>query len=419
MYALVDCNNFYASCERVFRPDLKSKPIVVLSNNDGCVIARSAESKLLGIPMGAPAYQYRDLFEKNSVAVFSCNFALYGDMSNRVMSILSQYSPNQEIYSIDECFLDFSSFPKEKLNDIGLQICKQILQWTSIPVSVGFAPTKTLAKMANHIAKKFPERTNGVYVIDSDEKRIKALKWDKIDDVWGIGRRFSQRLNQMGVKTAYDFTMLGDNIVRKYMSVIGLKTLKELQGQPCLEMQQVQLKQSIAVTRTFEHPYTTFEQLRERIVSFATSCAEKLRKQKSCCSSVMVFISTNLCSENMPQYRQQVAVGMPFSTNSTIEIVKFATSILKHIYRNGYAYKKAGVIVLDVSQENPHQLSLFEERNMRHVPLMSAIDKINHEFGQSKIRLAAQDVGRVWKMRQESLSPRYTTSIDDVIRVKA
>ncbi|HNS43133.1 MAG TPA: Y-family DNA polymerase, partial [Taishania sp.] len=294
MFALIDCNNFYASCERVFRPDLNGKPIVVLSNNDGCVIARSNEAKALGIPMGAAAFEYENMFKHHHVHVFSTNFALYGDMSNRVMTILSDYSPEMEIYSIDECFLKLHGFDTYfNLNDYGLNMRKKVGKWTGIPISVGIAPTKALAKAANRIAKKFPERTNGVYVIDSEEKRIKALKWLKIEDVWGIGRQHAKRLIAQQVTSAYDFTQLPDSWVRKTMAIVGLRLKHDLQGIPTFNLEEVQPKKSIATTRSFETNYTEFNQLKERITTFAVACAEKLRQQQSCCNALLVFIHTN------------------------------------------------------------------------------------------------------------------------------
>lgn len=418
MFALIDCNNFYASCERVFRPDLNDKPVVVLSNNDGCVIARSQEAKALGIPMGAPAFQYEKLFQKEGVEVFSANFPLYGDMSHRVMSLLSNYSPEVEIYSIDEAFLKFQGFEHFDLQKHGEKLHKEVVKSTGIPISVGFAPTKALAKVANRIAKKFPQQTKGVYLMSDDEKRIKALKWLKVEDVWGIGRQHSQRLKAIGVNTAYDFTQLEDAWVKKRMSIIGLRLKWDLQGISTLDLEEVRLKKSIATTRTFERNYTELEQLTERISTFAVSCAEKLRKQNSFCNTIMVFIRSNKNRKDLPQYHRNIVVQLPFATNSSIELSKFATQALKQIFKKGYAYKKAGVVVLNFSKAGNLQQTLFENINEKHIPLMQAIDKINTHFGQQKVRLASQDMKRVWKMKQEKLSPRYTTRLEDIIVVK-
>lgn len=417
MFALIDCNNFYASCERVFRPDLNKKPIVVLSNNDGCVIARSNEAKAVGIPMGAPAFEYEKLFKQHHVQVFSANFALYGDMSNRVMTILSDYSPEMEIYSIDECFLKLNGFDLFNLQTYGEDMRYKVTKWTGIPISVGIAPTKALAKVANRIAKKYPTQTSGVYIIDSEEKRIKALKWLKVEDVWGIGRQHSKRLNSIGVKTAFEFTQLDDDFVRKQMAIVGLRLKHDLQGIPTLDLEEVQIKKNIATTRSFETSYTQYEELAERISTFASSCAEKLRKQNSCCNSLMVFIHTNGYRKDLPQYSRNIVIKLPFPTNSSIELAKFAKQALKRIFKQGYAYKKAGVIVQDFSQADNLQQTLFENRNPQHVPLMQAIDKLNLLFGQHKIHLASQDTKRVWKMKQEKLSPRYTTNLNDIITI--
>ncbi|MFZ5947471.1 MAG: Y-family DNA polymerase [Stygiobacter sp.] len=418
MFALIDCNNFYASCERVFRPDLNGKPVVVLSNNDGCVIARSNEAKALGIPMGAPAFQYGDVFIKHNIQVFSANFALYGDMSHRVMTILSEYSPDIEIYSIDEAFLNLDGLEHLNLLDYGNKIRKHVFKWTGIPISIGIAPTKALAKAANRIAKKFSDKTNGVYVLDNQEKITKALKWLSVEDVWGIGRRHSKRLKAIGVKTAYDFIQLDDNYVKRKMTIVGLRLKRDLQGIPTIQMEDVQPKKNIATTRTFETNYSEFEQINERVITFAVSCGEKLRKQNSACNSLMVFIHTNQHREDLPQYSRNIVVKLPFPTNSGIELAKFASQALKQIFKPGYFYKKAGVIVMDFTPADIPQYDLFENSDERHKPLMQAVDKINSRYGQHKIRLASQDQKRVWKMKQEKLSPRYTTKLSDIITIK-
>jgi DNA polymerase V len=419
MYGLIDCNNFYASCERVFRPDLNGKPVVVLSNNDGCVIARSNEAKKLGIPMGAPAFQHEELFSENNVQVFSANFVLYGDMSARVMSIVASFVPDMEVYSIDEAFLLFDGFENFDLAEYGQKIRQAVYKSTGIPVSIGFAPTKALAKAANRIAKKFSEITSGVYAIDNEEKRIKALKWLPVEDVWGIGSQHALRLNNLGIKRAWDFTLLGDNWVRKNMSVVGLRLKKELEGESTLELEKGKARKNIATTRSFEEYYTTLEQLNERVVTFSVTCAEKLRKQKSNACSLMVFLLTNYHRQDLPQYQRNIVIKFPFATNSGIEIARFASEGLKKIFKEGYLYKKAGVIVMDIIPENPVQLNIFEDRNPRHLPLMKVIDRINRTVGNHKVKLASQDLNRTWKMHQERLSPRYTTRLDEIIVVKA
>lgn len=418
MFALIDCNNFYASCERVFRPDLNGKPIVVLSNNDGAVIARSNEAKVLGVPMGALAFEYEAFFLKNNIHVFSANFALYGDMSHRIMTILQEYSPECEVYSIDEAFLKLTGFEMFNLEKYGLEIQKRVRKHTGIPISVGISPTKSLAKVANRIAKKYPIHTKNSYVIDSEEKRIKALKWLPIEDVWGIGRKHSIRLREVGVKTAYDFTQLNDAWVQRNLAIVGLRLKHDLQGIPTLDLEDIKPKKNIATTRSFERNLKDFTEIKERITTFAISCAEKLRRQKSCCTAILIFLRTNSHRIELEQYNCSTVVKLPFPTNSSIEIAQFACQGFEQIFKNGFQYKKAGVIVMDFKPENEVQLSLFENSNPKHSQLMKVIDKINMSFGQQKIKLASQDQKRVWKMKQERLSPRYTTKLSDIITVK-
>ncbi len=417
MFALIDCNNFYASCERVFRPDLNGKPIVVLSNNDGCVIARSNEAKALGIPMGAPAFKFEREFKEKNIHVFSANFSLYGDMSNRVMNILMDFSPNIEIYSIDEMFLDFSGFDLMDLNEIGNEMYAKVLKCTGIPTSVGFAKTKSLAKVANRIAKKYAQ-LNNVYCIDSEEKRVKALNWLPIGDVWGIGRKLNERLITFHVKNAFQFTALDDAFVRKNFSVVGLRLKHDLQGIQTIQIEEVSLQKSIATTRTFEANYTTIEELKERISTFAVSCAIKLRKQKSECNSLIVFIRTNCFQKNMPQYAQNIFIQLPFATNSSFELVKYAILGLEKIFIEGFNYKKAGVILQDFTSISQKQLTLFEKQHPKHAKVMEVMDTINERLGIQKIKLACQDQKRTWKMKQERLSPRYTTHLSEIITVK-
>jgi DNA polymerase V len=415
MYALIDCNNFYASCERMFRPDLIGKPICVLSNNDGCVIARSNEAKALGIPMGAPEFHFDKFFKERGVEVFSANFALYGDMSNRVMNVLSDFSPEMEIYSIDETFLGMSGFDHYDLCKYGQLMRQKVERWTGIPISVGFAPTKSLAKVANRIAKKFPHHWNGVYCMSSEELRVKALKWLPIADVWGIGPAHAKRLvEQHKVRTAYDFTQLDDAWVRENMSVVGLRLKHDLMGKPTLQLDEVDDKKNIATTN-----YTDFENLRERIATFSVACGEKLRRQDSVCSSLSVFLLTNRFRNDLPQYNRTIGINLPFATDSSIVLVEYATYALEQIFKEGYHYKKAGVIIQDFTPKSERQLTLFENEDPRHQVLMKTMDRINRTYGQQKVRLAVQDQKRIWKMRQERLSSRYTTRLSEIMRVHA
>ena len=419
MFALIDCNNFYVSCERVFNPKLNNKPVVVLSNNDGCAISRSNEAKALGIPMGAPAFKYEKVFRKNKVEVFSSNFPLYGDMSNRVMNILSKFTPNIEIYSIDEAFLKFEGFEKYDLESYCQKIKAVVFKWTGIPISIGIAPTKALAKVSNRIAKKFPNQTEGVYLINSKEKRIKALKWLRIEDVWGIGFMHSKRLKKYKINNAYDFISLPDNWVRKKMSVVGLRLKKELEGKSVLDLEEVRSpKKAIATTRSFEGTIGDYEKIKERISTFAICCAEKLRAQNSNCNSIYVFVRSNKFQKNKIQYRNGILMIIPFSTNSNMVISKYAVEGLKKIFKQGIDYKKAGTIVMGLDSSENHQLNLFENENPKHKYLMKTIDYIQKKEGQSKIKLASQDLRKRWKMKQEKLSPNYTCKVNDIIKVK-
>ncbi len=419
MFALIDCNNFYASCERVFNPKLDKKPIVILSNNDGCVISRSNEAKALGIPMGAPAFKYDSIFKKNKVHIFSSNFPLYGDMSSRVMSILAKYTPNIEIYSIDEAFLEFKGFKHYDLEKYGKEIRKTILKWTGVPVSIGFAPTKALAKVANRISKKFDNKTGGVYVINSKEKKDKALKWLKIEDVWGIGFKHAARLKSYKINKAYNFTMLPDDWVRKQMSVVGLRLKKELEGESVLSLEESRSpKKAIATTRSFEKNITDFEDLKERVSTFSICCSEKLRNQKSNCNSIYVFVKSNRHQKNKLQYRNGIVMTLPYGSNSSITISKYAVEGLKKIYKKNIEYKKAGVIVMGLVPNNKTQLNLFEKENPKHQMLMKTLDFIAKKEGPSKVKLASQDLKTIWKMKQTKLSSRYTTELYETISIK-
>lgn len=418
MMALIDCNNFYASCERVFDPSLIGKPVVVLSNNDGCVIARSNEAKALGIPMGAPAFEYQKKFTENDIKVFSSNYALYGDMSQRVMNVIARYSPEVEVYSIDESFVKFSGFDRYNLWEYGLEIKKAVYTITGIPISIGIAQTKALAKVANKIAKKFPDQTRGVYVMDSKEKEYKGLKWTKIEDVWGIGRQFTKRLQRINVTRANEFIDLPNEYVRKEFSIVGLRLKRELEGLPTLELEEVKNKKAIATTRSQKKDVLDYETLKERIATYAVSCAEKLRRQNSAANVVYVFVRTNPFKENIAHYGNSIAVSLPYPSNSSITISRYAEQGLRSIYKKGYAYKKIGVIVMGIVPENERQLNLFCNEDPRHKNLMKVIDQVNQREGNTKIRLASQDLVRKWKMRQERLSPFYTTKWEDIITVK-
>ncbi len=419
MFVLVDCNNFYASCERVFQPNWESKPVVILSNNDGCVIARSNEAKALNIPMGAPAFKYKQQFKQQGVKVFSSNYPLYGDMSNRVMTILEKYTPNLEIYSIDEAFLQFKGFDLFNLKQEGQRMRKQVRKWTGIPVSVGIAPTKALAKIANKIAKKFVNRTQGVYAIDTEEKRIKALQWTKIGDVWGVGRKHKIRLEAIGVCNALQFTQLPDAWVRKHMSVLGLRLKKDLSGVSSIQLEEIiPIKKGIATTRSFEGTITQFSDLEERISTFATSCAEKMRKQRSSCNALLVFVRSDPHKKGGFPYQNSCVLPLPYATNSSILLSKHAVMGLQKIFKKGVHYKKAGVIIMGLIPTEKRQLSIFQNNNNKHLTLMQSVDRIHKRFGPHRIKLANQDLNRTWKMKQEHLSQRFTTELNEIITIK-
>tara|TARA_B110000285_G_scaffold132093_1_gene148306 strand:+ start:2659 stop:3912 length:1254 start_codon:yes stop_codon:yes gene_type:complete len=417
MFALVDCNNFYASCERVFNPSLQHKPIVILSNNDGCIISRSDEAKELGIPMGAPIFKYRKLLNTHNVQILSSNYSLYGDMSSRVMSILKQFTPDIQVYSIDESFLKLDGFENYDLTNYGVIIKDRILKWTGIPTCVGIAPTKALSKVANKIARKYPVETNGVYVIDSEIKTTNALKWTKIKDIWGIGSKLSNRLSMKGCKNAYDFTQLPESWVKSNMSVVESRLQRDLLGIPTLNLEVQKSKKSIATTRTFEKPLFDIESIKERISTFSFVSGEKLRRQKSHCHMIIILLRSNSFREDLKQHYATKAISLPYPTNSSLVLSNYAIKAIESVFKKGIAYKKAGIILTGLVPSNNYQLNIFDWENSNHQPLMNAIDKINYKFS-NKIKLANQDLKKTWKMKQDYLSPNYTTNLQDIIKVK-
>lgn len=421
MYALVDCNNFYASCERVFQPQLVGKPIVILSNNDGCIISRSDEAKALGIAMGAPEFKVRQELKGKGILVFSSNYPLYGDLSNRVMKILEGFTPYVEQYSIDEAFMNFDGVNVTDFDEYGKQMKERIMKWLSIPVCVGFAETKALSKVANKIARKFPEKTKGVYVIDTDEKRIKALKWTKVEDVWGIGFRLKKKMKLKNINTAYDFTLpQHENYIKMVMGVTGIRLKMELEGKSVLELDDpTEDKKSIAITRMFKTKLTDFNEIKERVSTFASVCAEKLRKQKSCCHGIIVLLIKQSDHENDRRrtYFSEM-ISLPFASNSSLTISNTAVTILKKLYEEGERYSKAGVIVTGIIPENQKQFHLFEDENPKHLKLMQVMDDYHKKTGERKIRLGNQDLQHTWKMKQDHLSNKYTTDFNEILEIK-
>lgn len=417
MIGLIDCNNFFASCERVFNPSLNGRPIAVLSNNDGCVIARSEEVKRLGVKMGVPFYQIKEQVKRDNIAVFSSNYTLYGDLSRRVMSILAEQVPEIDVYSIDEAFLDLSGI--ENLSDFGQQIVKKTSKSSGIPVSLGVAPTRTLAKLANSFAKRYPAY-NRVCIIDSEEKRIKALKKTPVGFVWGIGRQTRKTMEYYGIETAYDLTQKSRSWVRSKMTVVGERTWLELQGIPCITSDSVVDKQQICTSRSFGDMVTTFDPLRESVANFASSCASKLRRQKSLAQGMIVFAYTNRHREDLEQYYPSKTIRFSFATADTLEIVKLARTALEEIYREGYEYKKAGVILTNIIDESEYMRDLFDPLDReKQKRISTAIDSINTKNGAGSIQLAALGVDKaVWTLRREYLSKCPSTNMGDIIEIK-
>ena len=418
MFALADCNNFFASCERVFRPDLQGKPVIVLSNNDGCAVARSNEAKALGIKMGDPYFKIRHIVEKHNVAVFSGNMALYGDMSQRVRWVLEDFAPAIEVYSIDEAFLDLRGMTGVDFDAYAKKISAECLRLTSIPVSVGIAPSKTLAKIASKLCKQYPKLRGGCYMHRPQDIE-KVLRKFPIEDVWGIGRRTAAKLHSMGVKTAWDYTQIPEYAVRKMFALTGLRTWRELRGEPCIEFEDsFEAKQSICVSRSFAKEVSDVEELVEQISNFASSMAEKLRQQRSVVTEMAVFAYTNRFKENEPQTYGNSLVHFEHPTNDQRVIVAKAVAAAYDLYKTGYGYKKAGVVATHIVQQADVVHSLFEdtETSEREQRLTSALDVINGTFGRGAVKLAVQGSGRI-KSSSEKQSPHYTTLWDDIPKV--
>ena len=416
MIALADCNNFYASCERVFNPALKDKPVVVLSNNDGCIIARSNEAKALGIRMGEPVFKARKIIEENNVNVFSTNFALYGDMSKRVMSLLDILSPEIEIYSIDEAFMDFSGI--KNCFNLGLQMRDTVAKHTGIPISIGIAKTKTLAKVANHLAKRYSKK--GVYVLNRKKQTTGILKSIPVSKVWGIGSKYTKMLNSYGVESAYDFVALDEDWVLNKMTIVGLKIQHELKGKPCISIDtNPSSKKNICTSRSFGTSVTQFRPLKESISAHAARCAEKLRLEKGCARYESVILKTNPFSVYDDYYYGYKSTNFDVPTNDTFDIINAAETLLKSIYKEDLVYKKSGVIVGDIIPQSRVQLNIFDidQKRARRKNLNSAVDFINQAMGRSTIRIGSQGINRKWQLKQERLSPCYTTKWDDLLKI--
>ncbi len=438
MYGIIDCDNCYVSCERVFRPDLNGKPVVVLSNNDGCVVARSNEAKALGIKAGMPYFKMMQQWPDKDIAVFSSNYELYGELTARVVDIIRQEAPSYFRYSIDECFVyfpplnDSSLFTlHSSLSEWGENLHKKIKKWVGMPVSIGIGPTKTLAKMASHFAKKYPGYHH-CCLIDSEEKRLKALKLYPIEEVWGIGRRYAARLQALGVKTAYDFAQHHETWVRNtFNNIVILRTWKELNGIDAVPNEEMAKKKSICTSRSFSGMITELDTLRTNVANYAARCAEKLRRQDTVASIVSVFLNTNFFREDLPQYWNFQEKRLTVGTNSTIDIVKAATEVLHEIYVPGYHYKKAGVIVMGISPTSPQQLDLFDYNAKdydKKKRLDKAMDRINKINGSETIVLGSQQYtqkdgkGRAEvfanAIKHDHRSKNPTTRWSDIIKLK-
>jgi DNA polymerase V len=420
MYALVDCNNFYASCERVFNPALSGVPIVVLSSNDGCVIARSNEAKALGIPMGEAAYKLRDLLSAHKVAAFSSNYTLYGDLSDRVMRTLSTFAPRMEVYSIDEAFLHLHGMGHQDLTALGRTIVQTVRKNIGIPTSIGIAPTKTLAKVACAFAKKY-QGYRSVCLIDTDEKRLKALERTSIGDVWGIGRQTSKKMAYYGIHTALDFVNQPASWVRRITTVTGERTWSELRGYPCIEADNHSgTKQQICTSRSFGKKLTAHSDLQEAVANHTASCAEKLRCQHSCALGLVVFIATSHTTDGYRYNTYSRYRRLPIATADTGELIGHALTLLDELIQPGLPYKKAGVIITDIVPDAPLQIDLFDPLNReRRKRLQATIDTINNGMGRHTLRCAVQGFSDNWKPLYQKASPCYTTRLSDVIVVHA
>lgn len=419
MIAMVDCNSFYASCEQVFRPDLWGKPVVVLSNNDGCIIAANKEAKeLTQIPMFEPVFKIKDQLLKHGVRFFSSNYTLYGEMSRRVMNTLKSFSPQVEVYSIDEAFLDISGIKGIPLQEYGHQIKETIFKNTGLPVGVGIASTKTLGKLANRMAKKIVENEH-VCVIDSEDKKIAALQWAEIGDIWGIGRQHARHLKNIGVNTAYDFTKLPLAWVRKNMTVTGERTWRELRGEACKPIQiHPKPKKMIGTAKSFGKRLESLELIEEACAYYISEISEVLRAQNSCASYVRVFVATNYHSKIDQQYFNSKTVKMPIPTNNTFELTSMARKALHAIYKPGYRYKKVGVDLSGIVPHDQIQGNLFEKPSKFKPELMKTVDALNSKYGKATVSSAMIGTRKnEWELIKKERSPRYTTQWEELLRI--
>lgn len=419
VFALVDCNSFYVSCERVFNPSVRKKPVVVLSNNDGCAISRSAEAKAIGIAMGAPIFKCRELVQKHGVEIFSANFVLYGDMSSRVMAVLRQFTPNLEVYSIDEAFLSLQGFESRGLEDYGRKIRANVYQQTGLPVSIGVAPTKTLAKVANHYAKDHKE-TGGVFCLMTEADIDHYLAQTPVREIWGIGREKAIFLERNGIHNAFELKRAPDEWIKKHLTIVTLRTVWELRGTSCLTLEEASPdKKAIATTRTFGYEVSDIAEMEEAVAAYVSRSAEKLRRQKSLAGYVQVYIETNPFKD-MPYYRNSSGIEVTPPTAYTPHLIETAKGLLKRIYRDGLRYKSCGVFLMNLCPQVHEQDDLFDEKyqGSPRQRLMDIMDRYNRQANTGKLFMAAEGLGKPWFMKQAHKSKRFTTRWDELLEVK-
>ena len=421
MFALCDVNSFYASCETVFRPDLKGRPVVVLSNNDGCVIARSPEAKPF-VKMGEPYFKQKDMFRRHGIIAFSSNYELYADMSNRVMTTLEELSPRCEIYSIDEAFCDLTGVRNcRDLTDFGREIRETVLRRTHLTVGVGIAQTKTLAKLANHAAKQWQRQTGGVVDLSNLERQRKLMALLPVDEVWGVGRRISKKLEAMGIKTVLQLADTDIRFIRKHFNVVLERTVRELRGEPCLGLEEfAPVKQEIVCSRSFGGRITEYHEMRQAICSYASRAAEKLRGEHQYCRFISAFVKTSPFALNEPYYGNSASVKLLSPTQDSRDIITAATKCLDAIWRDGHRYQKAGVMLGDFYSQGVAQLNLFDDNAPRKnsEKLMEVLDHLNAKGGRGTLYFAGQGIQTAWQMKREMLSPRYTTRYRDLLQVR-
>ena len=412
--ALIDCNSFYVSCERLFNPRINNKPVVVLSNNDGCVISRSTEAKKIGIKMGEPYFKVKELVRKNNVQIFSSNYSLYGDLSRRVMKVLKGFSDKIEIYSIDEAFIDLSHIKDENIEDYGKRIRERVLKWTGIPTSVGISCTKTLSKVANHVAKK--NKTGVIFLKDNIDDVLKNFD---ISDIWGVGRQLSKLYIKNGINNAYKLKNISNSWVKKSTNVLGAKTVMELRGIPCINLETEETKRkSCCVSRSFGRKVESLNKLKESITTHCLNAAEKIRNDNQTTRSITVFIRTSPFDKNRKYYSNSLTIDLPVATNNSLELVKVAIEGLKKIYKYGYFYQKAGIILSKLSEAGEKDLNLLTPiLENKSQTLMKAIDVTNAKYGRNVISVAQAGINNSWKMRREHSSKIDTASFDSLPKI--